>query len=92
MSFIQFKDHLREALKDPKLKAEYDKLRPEFDLIEAVIAKRIEKNLTQKELARRLGTKQSAISRLESGNGNPSVGFLRKVADALGVGLHISFR
>lgn len=91
MKFIRFQDHLKEALKDPKFKAEYDRLGPEYELISSVIAKRIEKKMTQKELARKMGTKQSAISRLESGNANPSFTFLQKVADALGTKLQIRF-
>ena len=79
-------------MKDPEFKAAYDALGPEFELMEAVIAKRIEKKMTQKQLAHKIGTKQSAIARLESGGSNPSLAFLRKVAGALGVGLHISFR
>lgn len=91
MKFIRFQDHLKEALKNPKFKAEYDRLGPEYELISSVIAKRIEKKMTQKQLAKKIGTKQSAISRLESGNANPSFTFLQKVADALGTRLEIRF-
>lgn len=77
----------KEALRDPKLRAEYDKLQPEF----AILRARIEKGLTQKELAIRVGTKQSVISRLESGRANPSVAFLKKLAQALNSRLEIRF-
>ncbi len=77
----------KEALKDPKLKAEYDKLQPQF----AILRARIEKRLTQKELAQKIGTKQSVISRLESGRANPSVAFLKKLAEALNSHLEIRF-
>jgi len=80
----------RKLLKNKKIKRAYEKLGPEFALIELIIKKRIEKGLTQKELARRIGTKQSAISRLESGKYNPSLAFLKKVAKALGAELKIS--
>ena len=56
-----------------------------------IIEKRIEKGYTQAELAKKIGTKQSAISRLERGTYNPTVAFLRNLAKALGVDLHISF-
>lgn len=65
-----------QLLKDPKVKAEYDRLAPEYEAISAIIQKRLEKNMSQKDLADKVGTKQSAISRLESGNANPSLKFL----------------
>jgi len=76
-------------LKDKKIKKAYDELGPEFDLICAIIKKRLEKGLTQKKLAQKIGTKQSAISRFESGNYNPTISFLQKITDALGVELKI---
>ncbi|PIP29143.1 transcriptional regulator, partial [Candidatus Kuenenbacteria bacterium CG23_combo_of_CG06-09_8_20_14_all_39_39] len=69
----------------------YDELGPEFELIQMIIEKRIKQNLTQSELAEKLGTKQSAISRLERGAYNPTLAFLRKTANALGAEIHISF-
>jgi len=85
-----YKQLKKELLKNKKIKRAYEKLGPEFALIELIIKRRIEKGLTQKELARRIGTKQSAISRLESGKYNPSLAFLKKVAKALGAELKIS--
>ena len=86
-----FEDLKKEMFeKDPELKKAYDDLELEFSIIEQVIAKRLEKGLTQKELAQKSGTKQSAISRLEGGNSNPSVAFLEKVSKALGGKLRIS--
>lgn len=86
-----FNDFLRESLKNPKIKAEYDKLQPEFALIRAVIDARVKKRVTQKKLAEKMGTKQSVISRLESGRANPSVTFLKKLANALNTRLEIRF-
>lgn len=80
----------RELLKDKEIKKAYEKLGPEFALIRMIIKKRTEKGLTQKELARRIGTKQSAISRLESGTYNPTLSFLQKVSETLGARLKIS--
>lgn len=82
----------QKLLKDPAFKQEYDSLEEEYALIEQVIHKRLEKKLSQKDLATRVGTKQSAISRLESGNANPSFAFLQKIAHALDAGLHISLQ
>lgn len=88
---LDFDDFLKESLKNPKIKVEYDKLQPEFAMIQVVIDARRNKGLTQKELASKVGTKQSVISRLESGRSNPSVGFLKKLAQALNSHLEIKF-
>ena len=91
--FLSFDNHLRYKLRtDPAFKREYDALEPEYAVIRAVIGKRIEKKMSQKQLAQKIGTKQSAISRLESGNANPSMKFLQKVAVALDSRLSISFQ
>ena len=87
-SYASFKKQL---LKDPEIQKAYDDLEPEFALIESIIKKRIEKGMTQSALAKKVGTKQSAISRLESGDSNPSFVFLKKVAKALGSKLKVSF-
>ena len=80
-----------ESLKNPKIKAEFDKLQPEFAMIQAMIDIRRKKDLSQKELAKKLGTTQSAISRLEKGNISPTVNFLQKLAEALDSKLDIRF-
>ncbi|MBQ2530054.1 MAG: helix-turn-helix transcriptional regulator [Treponema sp.] len=79
-----------ELLRNPKIKAEYDALDPEYELIGQLIKARIDENMTQKQLAEKIGTKQSCIARLESGNYNPSFQFLQKVAGALNKRLTIS--
>lgn len=87
---VPFKEFFDKAMKDPEIKAEYDRLGPEYEIIEAIIRKRLEKGISQKQLAEKMGTKQSALSRLESGTYNPSLAFLKKVATALGSKVHIS--
>lgn len=68
----------------------YEVLGPEFEVTAALIKRRLEKRLTQQELAKRVGTKQSAIARFESGTYNPSLDFLRKVTEALDARLRIT--
>ena len=68
---------------DPDVANELKQNELEYQLISEVIKARIEKNITQKDLATLIGTKQSNISRFENGNANPSIDFLKKVADAL---------
>lgn len=92
INLVPFSKVKAEMMKDPEFKAEYDRLGPEYEIIEAIIKKRIEKNISQKQLAEKMGTKQSALSRLESGNYNPSLAFLKKVATALDAKLSISIK
>ena len=80
-----------ELLESEEVKEEYEKLNVMYEIKKQIIRYRIENNLTQKELADRIGTKQSAISRLENDDYNPSVEFLDKVAHALGKKLEIRF-
>jgi len=58
----------------------------------AIIKQRTKKGLTQADLAKKIGTKQSAISRLERGTYNPSLAFLKKIAKALDKELHVCFQ
>jgi len=60
-------------LKDKQIKKTYGELGSEFELIHLIIQRRISRGFTQNDLAKRIGTKQSAISRLESGTYNPSL-------------------
>ncbi|MEK7111218.1 MAG: helix-turn-helix transcriptional regulator [Patescibacteria group bacterium] len=87
---VPYQKVLAKALKDPEFKAEYDRLGPEFDIIESIIRKRLEKGMSQTQLAQKMGTRQSALSRLESGNYNPSLLFLKRVAAALDSRVSIS--
>ena len=88
---LTFDDFLKDSLKNPKIKTEYDKLQPEFALIDALIKSRAKNNLTQRQLANKMGTKQSVISRLEIGRANPTFSFLKRLAKALNSNLEIHF-
>lgn len=87
----KWEDAKQELLKDPEFKKAYDKLTPKYALIEAMITARSKKDLTQKQLAVKLKTKQSAIARLESGRSNPTYNFLQKIAKATDTTLEIRF-
>lgn len=87
-----FRAYLAEQMQDEAFVAEYEALEPEYEIIRQVIHARAEADLTQKELAERIGTRQSNISRLEAGSSNPSLLFLKKVAEGLGKKLHIEFQ
>ena len=81
---ISFEEMKSDMLKDEEFKIEYEKLKPRYEMIEQIIRVRREQNITQAELAKRVGTQKSNISRLESGNYNPSLDFLAKIAESLG--------
>lgn len=67
MATIKFSEVKKELLKDPELKHEYDALEDEFKAIEALIDARAAAGLTQAQLAQKMGVKQSAVARIESG-------------------------
>lgn len=81
---ISFEEMKIDMLKDEEFRIEYEKLKPRYEAIEQIIRARKEQNITQAELAKRVGTQKSNISRLESGNYNPSLDFLAKIAESLG--------
>ena len=87
-----YKTHLSEQLKTPAFSAEWERQRPEREYIKAIIAARMEQNLTQKGLAEKAGIRQSNISRIENGNCSPTIATLQQIADGLGKTLHIEFR
>ncbi|HCS79276.1 TPA: transcriptional regulator [Patescibacteria group bacterium] len=91
-TLIPFEVHKKKLLSDPEVKKAYDELETEYAIIHAVLQKRLAKKMSQQELAKKVGTKQSAISRLESGNANPSLRFLQKIARALETKLTISLQ
>lgn len=88
---ISFEQMKKDMLKDKEFKIKYEKLKPRYEAIEQIIRARKEQNVTQAELAKRIGTQKSNISRLESGNYNPSLDFLAKVAESLGKSLIVYF-
>lgn len=87
----KFNDFLKEQLEDPEIKAEYDALEPEFQIIQAMIDARKIKGITQKELSERTGIAQSDISKLENGNANPSLRTLQRLASGMGCKLKLEF-
>lgn len=78
-----------QLLRDLEFKKAYDNLGPEFELARQIIKKRLELGWSQSDLARKIGTKQPAIARLESGGYNPSMVFLQKTVRALHADLRI---
>jgi predicted transcriptional regulator len=84
---IPFPQVKEELLADPEVKAAYDAL----ETAHQIARLRLARGLTQAELAALVGTRQPSIARLEKGETLPSLAFLRRVADALGVRLVVRF-
>jgi predicted transcriptional regulator len=80
----------KKLMANPEFRAEYEKADAEFSLIEALVRARSNANLSQAELAKRIGTTQSAIARLEGGGVSPSLATLRRYAKATGSRLEIN--
>ena len=86
-----FNEFLKDQLKDPKFREEYEALAPEFAIMQAIIDARKSAGLTQKELSERTGIAQADISKLEKGNGNPSLRTLQRLAAGMGMQIKIAF-
>ena len=86
-----FTDFKNKALQNSEVKKEYDALKPLFAIKKALVMARLEKGLTQEEIAKKIGTTKSNISRLESLNNSymPNLATLIKYAQALGKRLDI---
>ena len=88
----KWEDFEKKILADPKVKKDLTYMEVEYQTLKKIIDIRLKKNISQNELAKRLNTKQPAISRLEQGLINPTLYSLSKVASALGKKLVINFK
>jgi len=88
------KDFKTKALKNTEVKTEYDALAPLFAIKKQLVAARLHKGITQEQIAQKIGTSKSNISRLESFNNTymPNLATLMKYAEALGLRLDIGLR
>ena len=89
LKYIRFDDWHRESMKNPEFRKEWEIQEPKWQIIRLILSARIKKSVTQKELARRVGTTQSAIARFESGAVNPTLDFAARISAALGAKLEV---
>mgnify|MGYP001573285416 FL=1 len=89
---MDFETHKKQLMRNPAFRKAYEESRLEYEIARAVIRARIEKGLTQKQLADKLNTKQSVISRVESANTTPSLSLLKRLAHALNTTLQVQFK
>ncbi|MDQ7786704.1 MAG: helix-turn-helix domain-containing protein [Thermodesulfovibrionales bacterium] len=84
MKKITYEEHVKELLKNKKVREEYEKLLPEYELARSIIEHRLKKKMTQEEVAKKAGMPQSTISRIEGlTHGLPKISTLKKIANAL---------
>ena len=87
-----FQRYLDKQLENPEFRKEWEALEPEYAIMQALIDARNEAGITQTELSKRTGIAQTDISKLERGNGNPSLKTLKRLAEGLGMTLELKFK
>ncbi len=90
--FYTFQNHLKESLKDPEFKKIWKETEPEYLLAKELIKKRLEKNMSQRDLAKSVKTSQAVISRIETMSANPSLSLLKRIARVLDTNLQLGFK
>jgi DNA-binding XRE family transcriptional regulator len=78
-----FRDRLREEMKKPGFKESFEQYYLEAVVAEKIVGMRERRHMTQRQLAKAIGTGQGAISRIENGAQNLTLGMLQKIADAI---------
>ena len=93
MTRPSFEDFKKEALTQPGVKADYERLAPAYDLRRKLIAIRLAAGFTQEQMAEALKTQKSNISRLENLNSkiSPTLSTIERYANAVGYRLEINF-
>ena len=74
---------LQKPLQSPEFAKEFERLRPQYEVISDVLHARARLGLSQEELAQKMGKQQPAISRFEGASVMPSIKFLQELAEAL---------
>lgn len=95
MGRLSNREFINSLMKDPKFKAEYDALAPEFELLEKMLKARAASGLSQADVAKKMHTTTSVVGRLETAGGkklhSPSLRTLERYAAAIGCRLKIDF-
>jgi len=91
-SMTNWDTYKQNLLKNPEFRKLYEESQPEFEIAKAIIRARIENKITQKELAKKMNTTQSVISRVEQAKTSPSISFLKRLAAALNTTLQVQFK
>ena len=89
MKLLTFDQYFTNSLKDPEFKNLWEKSEPKYQLSRQIIKKRLAKKMSQQELAKKSGTTQAVISRLENSTFNPSLELLERISFGLGSKLNV---
>jgi len=85
LKLISHEDFKKKLLRNLSFRKYYEQTAFEREIFEAIVRARTKKDLTQRQLAEKIGVKQSALARFESGRTNPTLSFLKKVVSGLGL-------
>ncbi len=85
-----FHQHLNESLQNEDFKTAYEQKELRFKIIDILVSLRLQYKLTQGELAKKLGTTQTVISRIENGSVNVGIDFLQKLGNAFNKKIEIN--
>ncbi|NCO25090.1 MAG: transcriptional regulator [Candidatus Nealsonbacteria bacterium CG18_big_fil_WC_8_21_14_2_50_37_10] len=88
---VDFQEYLAEKLENPKFKKYYDEYGKQLEIAYQILQLRKQKGLSQTELAKKIGTKQCNVARMEAGQQNFTIDTLQKIASALKKELKIEF-
>ena len=89
---MNWETHKKQLLKDAGFRKTVEETKPEYEIARAIILARIKHKLTQGQLAKKLRTQQSVISRLENAQTTASLSFLKRLASVFGGKVEINFR
>ncbi len=84
-------DMLKKALENPEVRKEYEALEIEYAIKSIILQARKEMNMTQEQLSKATGIDRADISKLERGEGNPTISSLKRLAEGLGMKLKLQF-
>lgn len=88
---IDFQSYLEEQLKNPEVKKHYDEYGKQLEIAYQVLMMRKKKGMSQAQLAKKIGTTQSNVARLEAGRQNFTTVTLQKIANALDKEVKVEF-
>jgi len=86
-----FQEYLSKQLKDKDFKRYYDEYGKQLEIAYQILQLRKKQKMSQITLAKKLGTNQSNIARMESGQQNFTTATLQKVAKIFDRDLRIKF-
>lgn len=91
MKDLSLNDYLKDQLKDPQFKREWDKSEAQYQVVRELIKSRLGGKVSQRDLAKKANTTQAVISRIENMTISPTIGFLQRLAYAMNKKLEIKF-